>query len=191
MTAALRAHDLTIERGGRVLAQGLSFTVEPGGAMLVTGPNGAGKSSLLRAIGGLLPVTGSIARPPRVALLAETSALDAEQPLQRALAFWAALDGGHDPRGRVAAALAAVALDELADVPVRLLSTGQRRRGALARVLASDAELWLLDEPATGLDNAAVARLEAIVSRHRAVGGIVTVATHQPIALPGAVEVRL
>ena len=74
---------------------------------------------------------------------------------------------------------------------MRLLSTGQRRRAALARVVASGAELWLLDEPASGLDVASVAVLEALIARHRAEGGAVLVATHQPLALPDAIEVRL
>ena len=91
----------------------------------------------------------------------------------------------------MSAALRDLALDHLADVPVRILSTGQRRRIAMARVLAAGAALWLLDEPANGLDTDAVERLEALIARHRAGGGMVIVATHQPIALPGAVEIAL
>jgi heme exporter protein A len=92
---------------------------------------------------------------------------------------------------RVAAALGAVGLDDLEDVPVRLLSTGQRRRAALARVVAAGAALWLLDEPASGLDAAAVARLEALIDGHRGGGGAVVVTTHQPLALPDAATVTL
>jgi heme exporter protein A len=185
----LAADGLTVVRGGRVLIEALSFTVPPGGALLVTGANGAGKSSLLRVLAGLgRAAAGSVTRPERMAWLGEASALDGDRRLGETLAFWARLDDGDD---RVAGALAAVALEALADMPVRLLSTGQRRRAAFARVLASGAEGWLLDEPASGLDADAVARLEAAVARHRAAGGVVAVATHQPLDLPDAVEVTL
>lgn len=180
-----------LERGGRVLFEGLSFMVERGGAARVTGPNGVGKSSLLRALAGLARVVGTIDRPRTVALLAEAAALDGERRLRDALTFWARLDGIAAAGLRVDGALAAVELDDLADVPVRLLSTGQRRRAALARVVASGAALWLLDEPANGLDAAAVTRLEQLIAGHRATGGVVVAATHQPFALPDAIEVRL
>lgn len=174
-----------------MLFEGLNLAVARGGALLVTGANGAGKSSLLRVLAGLLRGEGAVVRPARVALMAEQAALDPERRLADALFFWARLDEAPDARGRVAAALEAVALAGLADVPVRLLSTGQRRRAALARVVASAAELWLLDEPANGMDAAAVARLEALIAQHRAGGGMAVVATHQPLALPGASELRL
>jgi heme exporter protein A len=190
--SGLAARELVVARGGRVLVEGLSFAVGAGGALAVTGPNGAGKSSLLRVLAGLGRATaGVVERPARVAWLGEQAALDGERTLGEALAFWARLDALPNSRGRVAAALDELALAELADVPVRLLSTGQRRRAAFARVVASGAEGWLLDEPASGLDAAAVTRLEAAVARHRAGGGVVAVATHQPLALPGAAGVAL
>ena len=191
MSALLAAREVTCVRGGRVLFERLSFAVEAGGAVLVTGPNGAGKSSLLRMLAGLLRGGGEILRPPRCALAAEAAGLEAGSPLAAALDFWARLDAVPDARGRVAAALADMALADLADVPVRMLSTGQRRRAALARVIAARAELWLLDEPASGLDAASLALLDAAVARHRAGGGVVVVATHQPVALPDAVRVTL
>lgn len=179
---------ITCVRGGRALFQGLSFTLERSGAALVTGPNGVGKSSLIRIAAGLLhPAAGTIAVDARRALLTEQASLDEELPLARALGFWARLDGGGD----VAAALAALALADLADIPVRLLSTGQRRRAAIARVVASDAPLWLLDEPANGLDSTALALLESTIAVHRAGGGAVLVASHTPIALPGARQIGL
>ncbi len=193
MTGGLAFRGVTCVRGGRTLFSNLSFAVPPGGAALVTGPNGVGKSSLLRIAATLLrPAGGDVDGSPERALMAEASALDPGRTLADALRFWAMLDP--DPAGareRVARALAAVGLTPVAGVPVRLLSTGQRRRAALARVVASDAPLWLLDEPANGLDVASVAVLERLVAAHRAGGGAVLVATHTPIALPGAVEVVL
>ncbi|MDR6788842.1 heme exporter protein A [Sphingomonas sp. BE138] len=183
---------MTVARGRRVLVEGLDLDVPRGGALLVTGPNGAGKSSLLRVLAGLLaPLAGTVARDGRVAWLGEAAALDAERRLGEALHFWATLDGRASADMRVAAALAAVALDDLADVPVRMLSTGQRRRAALARVVASGADLWLLDEPASGLDAAAVARLEGLIEGHRGGGGAVVVTTHQPLSVRDAATVAL
>jgi len=80
---------------------------------------------------------------------------------------------------------------DLADIPVRLLSTGQRRRAAIARVVASGAPLWLLDEPANGLDAAALGLLETAIATHRASGGAVLVASHTPIKLPAAIPIDL
>lgn len=189
MSAALAFDAVSVARGGRVLFEGLSFALGPGDAALVTGPNGAGKSSLVRVAAGLLaPTAGSVTREGACALLTEAHALDPELPLARALDFWAALDGAS---GTVTPALAALGLDHLADVPVRMLSTGQRRRAAMARVVASGAGMWLLDEPANGLDAGAVETLEALIADHRKAGGIALVATHLPIHLPGAMPIAL
>ena len=191
--AALAFRDVTCVRGGRVLFERLSFAVPPGGAALVTGPNGIGKSSLIRVAAGLLrPANGEIAGAATRTLMAEAAALDAARPLREALGFWAALDADpDDPYGRVAHALHAVGLSHIADVPVRLLSTGQRRHAALARVVASGAMVWLLDEPANGLDVASVTVLEHLIAAHRGRGGAVLVATHLPIALPDAQTISL
>jgi heme exporter protein A len=180
---------VTCVRGGRALFEGLSFTLEQGGAALVTGPNGVGKSSLIRLAAGLLtPAAGRITSDAPRAMLTEQSSLDEELPLARALAFWARLD---TTAGNVAVALDALSLSDLADIPVRLLSTGQRRRAAIARVIASGAPLWLLDEPANGLDKAALGLLEAAIATHRASGGAMLVASHTPITLPDVITIDL
>ncbi len=170
MSALLLGEGLALMRGGRLLFEGLNVRLEGGEALHITGPNGSGKSSLIRLIAGLLrPNAGRIERAA-VALADEALALDRELPLGRALAFW---NGPH-----LGAALAAFHLDRLADVPVRLLSAGQAKRARLARVMASGAPLWLLDEPLNGLDRDGVERLEQVIAQHRAAGGSVVAASH-------------
>ena len=179
--------NLACVRGGRMLFKGLSLSLSAGDAALVTGPNGVGKSSLLRLIAGLLdPYVGTVALMGRAALADQELALDARLPLAKALHFWAGLDGGD-----VGSALAAVAMDHLAAVPVRILSTGQRKRAVLARTIASGADIWLLDEPGNGLDAASLDRLNRVMAAHRAKGGIIIAASHQPLDLPGAVVVAI
>ena len=174
-------------RGGRLLFEGLDLALEPGGAALVTGPNGAGKSSLIRLAAGLLPAAaGSVARGGAAALADDNVSLDPRPTLARALGFWARIDGA-DP----APAMSAMGIEPLRDVPVRMLSTGQRKRALLARLIASGAPLWLLDEPANGLDAEGQKRLEAAVAAHRAAGGAILAASHQPLDLPGAARVAL
>jgi len=174
-------------REGRQLFEGLSFALAPGDALLIEGPNGAGKSSLLRLAAGLLDRSaGTVVRDGRLALADERPALDEHRTLRASLDYWARLDGGDANR-----ALGAVGLMHLTDVPVRMLSTGQRRRAGLARVVAACADIWLLDEPISGLDEAAVTGLEALIAAHRTNGGIVLVASHQSLALPESQRVRL
>ncbi|MBV9749029.1 MAG: heme ABC exporter ATP-binding protein CcmA [Acetobacteraceae bacterium] len=188
--ALLEMTDVACVRGGRLLFEGLDVRLGPGEALVVTGPNGAGKSSLLRLAAGLLaPAAGLVRRAARVALMAEAAALEPELTRGQALGFWARLDGGGP--GAVEQSLARVGLAELAGLPVRLLSTGQRRRAALARVVASGAGLWLLDEPANGLDVGSVAVLEGLVARHRDGGGAVVMATHLPLDAAGARVISL
>jgi len=173
-------------RGGRLLFEELSLTLGPGEAALVTGPNGAGKSSLLRLAAGLLRPSGGAVTAANAALADEHAALDERQTLGRALDFWARLDGASAEKG-----LAAMGVVHLADVPVRMLSTGQRKRASLARAIASGAPLWLLDEPANGLDAEGLERLAAAMAAHRADGGAILAATHQPLGLDGAKPVKL
>jgi heme exporter protein A len=177
---------VTAVRGGRVLFASMDVKLSPGEAMVVVGPNGAGKSSFLRIAAGLLrPAEGSVERA-RAALADESLALEPRRTLTQALDFWAKLDGG-DP----APAMEAMGLTRLAEVPVRMLSTGQRKRAALARVMASGAPLWLLDEPSNGLDADALERLAAAMAAHRAGGGAILAATHQPFGLGQAHEIWL
>lgn len=181
---------LACRRGGRLLFEELDLALGQGEAALVTGANGAGKSSLLRIIAGLLPPTaGTVSAQGAIGWLGEAAALDPRLTLGKALGFWAKIDRRGDDA--VAAALDRMGIGALAEVPVRMLSTGQRRRAAIARVLASGADLWLLDEPASGLDEAALAALGEAIAAHRLGGGIVVVATHQPLAIAPVTQLAL
>lgn len=169
----LHAEGVTLVRGGRLLFEGLDLHLDGGEALHVTGPNGSGKSSLIRLVAGLLrPDAGKVERA-EAALADEGLALDRELPLGRALAFW---------KGPLlAAAITRFALDDLAHVPVRLLSTGQAKRARLARAMASGARLWLLDEPLNGLDSEGTKELDAAIAAHRSAGGAVLAASHLPL----------
>lgn len=187
---ALRIERLACRRGGRLLFAGLDLDLRAGQSALIAGPNGIGKSSLLRMIAGLLtPFGGTVQANGRIALTDEAAALDRDRTLRTALGFWARLDGAAP--ARIDAALSALNIGHLADIPVRILSTGQRKRAALARTIASGAEIWLLDEPANGLDIASAAALAAVVERHRAGGGIVVAASHMPLGWRHDAEIAL
>ena len=181
MQARLAANDIACRRGDRLLFRGLSLALEPGEALHVTGANGIGKSSLLRILAGLMrPFAGEIIREGRIGLLDERLALDEALPLGRALEFWRLLDGAQDP-----SAFERLALTDLLDVPVRYLSTGQRKRAAMARLLGANAAIWLLDEPLNGLDDEARLTVERLTAEHCAGGGICVAASHQPFAVEG------
>ena len=174
MTALLRFRKVALERGGRLLFENMDLDLGPGDALLVTGPNGSGKSSLIRLAAGLLGAKRGTVERAEAALADDQVALDRELPLRRALGFWGgAIDEGMEALG----------LQPLAGVPVRLLSAGQAKRASLARAAASGAPLWLLDEPANGLDRDSLQRLGALIDRHRSAGGAVLAASHLP--LPG------
>ncbi|MCF3948665.1 heme ABC exporter ATP-binding protein CcmA [Acidiphilium sp. AL] len=195
----LEARSLAAIRGERLVFRDASFLLEPGGALLLVGPNGAGKSSLLRLLAGLTP-------PAAGELLWDgENALD-DPPLHATrLCFVGHLDAikpgltvagnlslpRRIPPAAIVAALETVDLDRFADLPARLLSSGQRRRLALARLALSPAPLWLLDEPTTGLDTASVWRLEQRFAGHRAKGGMIVAATHLPLDLPGTQSLDL
>ena len=179
--ARLLATDLACRRGERLLFRGLSFELQPGEALQVVGPNGTGKSSLLRILAGLLrPLSGSVDRPADIALLDERLPLDGDLPLGRALAFWERIDGG----GYGVEATARLGLDALMDVPVRYLSTGQRKRAAILLSNARAAPLWLLDEPLNGLDGQAAADFQGHLAAYLAGGGMAVIASHQPFDVP-------
>jgi heme exporter protein A len=195
--AMLTASDLSCLRGGRLVFRGLDFDLGAGQALTLRGPNGSGKSSLLRLLAGLLrPAGGRIlwdggdieddrdAHRARVAYLGASDALKPNLTLAENAIFQAALRGNSP--AAATAALDAVGLAALAAAPARRLSQGQRRRAAIARLVAARARLWLLDEPTLALDDEAVARLGGILGDHLAAGGLAVIATHVPLPVSSA-----
>jgi heme exporter protein A len=191
LTARLTAAELACDRGERRVFTGVRFDIGAGDALAVVGPNGAGKSSLLRLLAGLLPLAAgkllwngtAVGDDPEAhrARLHYVGHLDAIKPQltpAETLAFHARLRGRGADRSAVTAALDALGLARLADLPGRFLSQGQRRRAALARLLVAPAPLWLLDEPTNGLDADSLGRLTEIIDNHRAGGGLIVAATH-------------
>ena len=172
MKPLLRFEQVSLRRGGRLLFEDLDLQLGPGERLQVSGPNGSGKSSLIRLAAGLLQAeAGTVKRAP-VALADDYAALDREALLRHALGFWG---------GAVEQAMVALRIDHLAEIPVRLLSSGQVKRATLARVAASSAALWLLDEPLNALDTDGKKRLGALVERHLENGGAVIAASHQQL----------
>lgn len=176
---SLNLDNVAVMRGNRMVFRGLSIAARSGDIIWIRGANGCGKSTLLRLVAGLLSATsGNIHSEGRIALADENLALDANMTLGAALRFWADMDGASTNVRD--AALMDMDLQDLANIPVRFLSTGQRKRASIARVLASQADIWLMDEPYNGLDSASCARLDQAMLAHAASGGIVLVAAHQP-----------
>jgi heme exporter protein A len=194
----LSAHALNCERGGRSIFEGLGFSVAAGEALIVTGRNGAGKSSLLRMIAGLLRIAGGTLSlqggdPERsigeqAHYLGHSDALKPSLTVEENLAFWTAWLGG---TGAPREALAAVGLDSLTGLPASYLSAGQKRRLSIARVIAAKRPLWLLDEPTSALDTASQGMLLDLMRGHLAGGGIIVAATHLPLGLDGARDLKL
>ena len=192
-TPLLSAEGLACVRAGRTVFRGLSFALEASDALLVRGPNGSGKSSLLRLLAGFLPpAAGRLSRAgqpvgddlpayrARLHYVGHANAIKGVLGVRENLAFAARLRG--EAPVSVDAALETFGLAALADGPARYLSAGQQRRLALTRLLATPRELWLLDEPAVGLDQASRARLEQALGSHREAGGVAVIATHGDVA---------
>ena len=192
MTVALAIEGLAIARGGRTLFSGLDVRIGSGACVELTGPNGAGKTSLLRALAGFLPpIAGAIRfeedgavvdladRPARLHLLGHRDGLKGSLDARAHLAFWRGVLGGGGTDD--ATALDRVGLTAMAPFPTRAYSAGQGRRLALARLLVSPRPVWLLDEPAAALDRAGKELLRSLIAAHRAEGGIVIAAVHEPL----------
>ena len=193
MAAGLVAEAVSAFRGDRLVLDRVSFSLPAGGALLLLGPNGAGKSTLLRALAGLKRLDGgrvvfggSDDLAGKLAYLGHRDAIKPGLSTAENLDFTARVSGC-----RVADGLAALGLTALGPLPARMLSAGQARRLALARLVVSGAPVWLLDEPTLGVDAASVAAFGAVLARHRAGGGLVVAATHLPLPLPDALELRL
>ena len=193
----LRTEQLCCVRGGRALFRDLSFELAAGEALIVTGPNGAGKTSLLRIIAGLLsPAGGQIALKDGELPLGESchfvshhDGVKGALTVMENLSFSCALLGGiirKEQAAAPAAALSRLGLGALGDLPAYVLSAGQKRRLALSRLLAAPRPIWLLDEPTASLDRAGQEVLAGMMGEHRARGGMVIAATHQPLDLDDA-----
>ncbi len=195
----LEATGLTVLRGDRLVLPGLDLRLGGGEALLLVGANGAGKSTLLRALAGLCPIDAgrlcwngtdaladAAAHAGRIAFLGHGDALKPGLTLRENLQLAAVLG-----RGSITASLDLFGLAALHRLPARLLSAGQKRRAALARVHLTGAPLWLLDEPSLGLDDAALDRLALALAAHRASGGMVVATTHVGLPLPDALVLKL
>ena len=198
MTLRLEIADLAIRRGGRRLFQGLSLTLAAGQAAALTGPNGSGKTSLLRAVAGLIaPEAGTIgfgavdaakARAEDVHLLGHLDGLKPGRTGREELGFWARWMGGD--AASLTSAVRRLEIETLLDLEVRRLSAGQRRRLALARLIAAPRPIWLLDEPASPLDARWRARFGEIMAEHLKADGVILAAVHDPLPISSrAVEI--
>jgi heme exporter protein A len=200
----LSAQELCIDRAGRRVVDRANFSLEAGEALIVTGPNGAGKSTLLRALAGLLPIAAgtlsfagpSCAEPdtplPELAhYLGHADALKGALTTAENLSFWSAMLRLDAAAVGADSALEQVALAHTSDLSVSYLSAGQRRRAAIARLLACKRPIWLLDEPVNALDRAAQARLTEMLGGHLNSGGILVAATHAPLDIGRAHELVL
>jgi heme exporter protein A len=196
----LAVRGLRVDRGGRAIVSDVAFELRAGEALVVLGRNGAGKSTLLRALAGLLPLSAGAIRFGEDSALAEhahyighADGLKAALTALDNLDFWARMLGGA-PTGAALTpqqALQKIGLARIGDFPVGYLSAGQKRRVALARLFVAPRPIWLLDEPATALDALSQQRLAQAMAEHRAGGGFIIAATHAPLGLADARELRL
>jgi heme exporter protein A len=194
----LEASGLVCLRGGREVFRGLEFSAAGGEAILVTGRNGAGKSSLLRMIAGLVRIAAGRLEladadpertlPEQCHYLGHQDALKPSLTVAENLGFWTRYLGGTAP---AQPALAAVGLQAVADLPAAYLSAGQRRRLSIARLVAVARPIWLLDEPTSALDREAQDTLAGLMRQQLSGGGLILAATHGPIGLDRAKELRL
>ena len=187
--------DLAGERGGEPIFSGISFLLVPHGSLVITGPNGAGKSTLLRVLAGLLPsASGRVSwegggedwstLAGSIHYLGHHNAMKPALSVGENLGFWQDFHGSR--RASVAEALDRVGLSGIGHLPFGYLSTGQKRRASIAKLLVSHRPLWLLDEPTAGLDRASEARFGELMEEHLAHGGMIVAATHLPLGLGGA-----
>jgi heme exporter protein A len=197
----LRAERLAAQRGGVTLFANVEFALGCGEALIVTGANGSGKTTLLRMVAGLTqPHNGHLswqgepvaafdqALRDATLYIGHTAALKDDFTAEENLLSLAALHGAAPDRVAVGNALAEWSLSLHDDIHARVLSQGQRRRVALARMNLTRRRLWVLDEPATALDASGVATLEKRINAHLAGQGVAVIATHQPLALVGAIR---
>jgi heme exporter protein A len=191
---------LSCIRGERKVFSNLTFSVAAGEALAVVGPNGSGKSSLLRLIAGLVAIASgtitlsggddNLTLAEQAHLLGHRDAIKPSLTVLENVTFWFDFLGGDISRSNPAAALEAVGLNHLGHLPTAFLSAGQRRRLAIARLVALKRPLWLLDEPTTALDMAGQTMIAALMTDHLRNGGLIVAATHQPLGIP-ARELRL
>lgn len=180
---------LRCRRGGRLVFDRLDFELASGGVLILRGPNGSGKSSLLRVMASLVrPEAGSmlwdgasvrddpVGHAARLHYVGHADAAKPAMTAEELLTFWRELRGGTGCS--VGEALERFGISHRTDFPARYLSSGQKRRLALARLLVSEAPLWILDEPTVGLDADGVGALEQAIAAHRARGGMIVAATH-------------
>lgn len=196
----LIAENLSGERGGEPVFGGVGFSLAEGDGLVVTGPNGSGKSTLLRIVAGLLPAASGLVRVegggeawPDVAsachYLGHGNAMKTALTVDENLSFWRDYLG--EPRIAIAQALEEVGLPAVGHLPYGYLSTGQKRRVSIAKLLVSHRPLWLLDEPTAGLDRASEAQFASLMASHLAEGGMIVAATHLPLGLEGVKALRL
>jgi heme exporter protein A len=200
----LSAHGLTCVRGDRRLFSGFDLKVEAGEWVHVRGENGAGKTSLLRLLAGLAqPASGEIRwcgqaigaaddeYRRNLLFFGHQGALKEDLTALENLKFASAMDGAWLPPEDALRALGRFGLKGREQLPVRVLSAGQKRRVMLARLVTRKASLWILDEPFTALDVKAVDLLSGLVGEHVGQGGMAVLTSHQAMPIPGGRVVQL